>query len=153
MAEHINSKNPEAKWEMTANTITDAQEFWDAVDKHRGKITEMELSFVAPNLLGGHDKIRESLKTLHEENNMQTTDIKLRNSEGKLEPDSKDVREGLIFIGRGGGGAKLKVGPKVIYNSKERAKKESVEDEENFPLIEKNRSRWSNLIEKLFGDS
>ena len=153
MAERINSKNPEARWETTANTITEAQEFWDAVDEHKGKITEMELSFVAPNLLGGHEKLKESLKTLHEENNMQTTDIKLRNSEGKLEPDSTNVRESLIFIGEGGGNARLKVGRKTIYNSKERAKKELVKDEENFPLVEKTKSRWSSLIEKLFGNS
>ena len=153
MVEHINSTNPEAKWEINANTITKTQEFWDTVNKYKNKITEMELSFVAPNLFGGRDKTTERLRAWHQENNMQTVDIKLRNVDGKLNPESEDVRDSVELISEGGGNSRLKVGRETVYNSKKKAKKELVRDEENFPLSEETKSRWSELIEKFFGNS
>ena len=150
MIEHINSENTEARWEINANTITETQTFWEAVDKYKGKITEMELSFVAPNLFGSRDKTTELLRDLKEKNNMQTTAVKLHNADGALNPDSEDVRGSLDLIGEGGGSAKLKTAGKTVYDSEKKAKKESVDDEENFPLGRKTKSRWRDLIERLF---
>ena len=151
MVEHINSGNTEAKWEINVNTITEIQNFWETVDKYRGKITEMELLFVAPNLFGGRDKTTEILRDWKKKNNMQTATVKLYNADGTLKPDSEDVRESLDLIGKGGGSAKLKAAGKTVYNSENRAKKELVRDEENFSLSEDTKSRWQGLIKTLFG--
>ena len=150
LIQHINSKNAEAKWEINAHAITETQDFWEAVSKYKGEITEMELSFVAPNLFGGRDKTTELLREWQRKNNMQTAAVKLHNADGALDPDSEDVRESLDIIGEGGGNAKLKTAGKTVYDSGKKAKKELISDEKNFPLSKETESRWLDLIKKLF---
>ena len=150
LIENINSNRADAKWEIIVNPITEEQDFWQTVDKYEGKITEMELSFVAPNMFGGRDKTTKVLKTWNEENNMQTASLSLHNKAGALNPDSENVRESLGLITSGGGSAKLKTGKQTVYDSETNVKKESISDEENFPISKETKSRWRNLIKILF---
>ena len=150
LIENINSIGADAKWEIIVNPITEEQDFWQMVDKYEGKITEMEFSFVAPNLFGGRDKTTKLLKTWNEENRMQTASLSLHNKTGALNPKSENVREGIDLIASGGGSAKLKTGKQTVYDSEAKVKKESISDEENFPISKDTKSRWRNLIGILF---
>ena len=150
MVDSINSTNAIAKWEIFVETITDKQEFWDVVEKHRGKITELELSFVAPNIFGGRDKTTERLRALKDENNMQTTSVKIHNNDGALNVDTEDVRQSVDIISEGGGKTKVMAEGKTVYNSEQRGRKVFIDGEENFPIGEENKSLWADLSRRLF---
>lgn len=113
----INESRIRSAWTAHVNPITESTEFWQAVEINRGKITELELKFVAPNILGGTDKTRQALRKLRDESNMEETQLKLKNRDGKLEPDTPDIREELDYIAEGGGEVKLKSGKKTLYSS------------------------------------
>jgi len=51
--DYINSSNPGSDWYIAVNTITSAIGFWEAVENNRGKITELDLTFAAPNTWKG----------------------------------------------------------------------------------------------------
>ena len=152
MIDHINTSNANAnaKWEIYAETIADSQEFWEVVDKYEGKITELELFFVAPNIFGGRGKTTERLKALQQENNMQTVGVSLHNKEGALNLDTEDVKQSVEFVTEGGGRSKVKAGSKTVYNSEQRGKKVIIDSEDNVTLGVDTQSRWPNLINKLF---
>lgn len=113
----INQDAIRSAWTAHVNPITESTEFWQAVEENRGKITELELKFIAPNILGGTDKTRQALRKLRDEANMEETQFKLKNRDGNLEPDTPEVREELDYIAEGGGEVKLKSGKSILYSS------------------------------------
>ena len=150
MIDHINSSNANARWEIYAETIADKQEFWEVVSRYKGKITELELSFVAPNIFGGRDKTTTRLRELRQENNMQTVSVSLHNREGALNLETEDVRQSVDFVTEGGGRSKVKASGRTVYNSEQRGKKVTIDSEDNVTLGDETQSRWPNLIKKLF---
>lgn len=150
LVEEINTTHQDAWWEISVQAITQVEEFWAVVDRYKGNITELELQFVAPNILGSRDDTTKTLRKLRDENNMQTTTVSLKNRDGKLNPNSENIHEGIALIGEGGGRAKLRTGKKTVYSSQQRALKESVDDEEDFSVSKKNKTSWSKLLKKFF---
>jgi len=150
LVQKINDTFIESRWQIAVNAITEARDFWKIVDKNKGHITELDITFVAPNIFGGHDKTTEALKKLSKENKMQETTVKLSNSDGELNPDSQDIRDSIEYISKGGGSAKLKTGKETVYSSEENAVSETVEEDLRVPLEEESKPFWPALIRRLF---
>jgi len=153
LAAHLNSL-PESKWEVAANPITTQKTFWSAAEEYRGRITDLQMTFVAPNILGGTDETTEALRRWRDELKMRETQLNFKNSDGGLEIENQSVRDGIAVISEGGGATKLKSGTSVIYDSQndEVAKSETVENELNFPLVQSTINGWRLLIARLFND-
>lgn len=151
LASYLN-KNIDSNWDITANPITDNSTFWNAAKENRGKITELQLTFVAPNILGGKDKTTEALRTWRDELNMQETQVNFKNADGTIEVDNQSVRDGIDVISKGGGSSKLKSGKKVIYSSQEEdvAVTKTVEKNLDFALVKATINGWNILINSLF---
>ena len=91
LADHINHNNTNADWAISVNAITSEQEFWTAVDRYKGRIAELDLNFVAPNIWGGTTETENALKKLHAQNNAQEVEVRLKNVDKQLNPDSDTI--------------------------------------------------------------
>lgn len=149
-ADQINKKSLDSGWEIVVNPLIERKEFWAVVECYKGKITELELTFVAPNVLGGMQKTREILRELKDQNNMQTASISLHNKNGKLNPDSKGVRESIDYITEGGGKTVMKAGREKIFDSDMQQISKIVDKETDIPITKETKPRWKSLIEKIF---
>ena len=150
LVDYINNKNIDAKWHIDVNTITETKEFWSVVEAYKGRLTELDLTYVAPNIFGGTDETTKALKKLNEKNNVQTTTVKLKNNEGALNPDSEDIHEGIDYIAKGRGKVKMKAGKDTIYDSEEKAVHKEVSKENQFSILEEAKTKWANLIKDIF---
>lgn len=119
LADHINQVNQRADWTISVNAITHEQEFWSAVARYRGRITELDLNFVAPNIWGGTTETENALKKLHMQNNAQEVEVRLKNPDKQLNPDSETIRQSVEYITKGGGSLVLKGDDRraTLYNS------------------------------------
>lgn len=149
MVHHINTQNPDSGWEMAANTVSDSRDFWSAVKEHKGTITDLEFTFVSPNIFKSVSETEKAVRRLQEENGAQSTTIRLHNEQGALNPDSELVRDHVSYVERGGGVAVLKKGNRTLFNSQEKAK--SVPIEESAVEAAKEPAGLERLIRRLFG--
>ena len=77
--DHINDAQPDSDWLMAANPITKRDEFWGVAKRHQGRISEIDLRFVPPNIWGGASETEKALKELHEENNATEVEVRIIN--------------------------------------------------------------------------
>lgn len=152
LVKSINTTNNEAKWHISVNPITYVQDFWQAAQQNLGNIRELELTFDAPNMFGGKDATSKVLKDYKEKNNAQKTKVSLINSDGNLEVDQENVKDGMNLISKGGGRSKLTGKDReVLFDSKEAKQvSEKIEDEDHESLTKENSEQWIKTINKLF---
>lgn len=150
LIDHINAANPSSRWRITVNSITESHDFWEVATRFKGQLTELELEFVAPNIFGGKDQTSDVLRRLRRENNSQTTDVRLKNPDGGLNPDSDSIRESLEYIKEGGGNARLRVGKRTVYNTKTTPKTKEVSPDDDISVADQSKSLWATLVKSLF---
>jgi hypothetical protein len=122
LVDHINSHGRNADWTISVNVISQEAEFWSAVKAYSGRIGELDLTFVAPNIWKGKSETEEALKKLHSQNNAEEVEVRLKNSEKALNPDSEAIRESVEYIAKGGGSVVLKEdGRTTLYSSERNA--------------------------------
>lgn len=148
--ERLNEINPGSKWRIIVNPIIDQHDFWDVAKKYKGRLTRLDLRFVSPNIFGGKDATAKALRKLHDENSVQTTEVRLSNNDGALNPDSNTVRESLEYIEKGGGKVRLRAGNKTIYDSKDSPQRKDIPTEEDLPVRKDEQSTWKGFIKALF---
>ena len=136
-------------WFIEVNPVTDETSFWDAVSQHPEEITEARFTFSTPNVLGMDSDLNDELKRKRDKHRASSVTETLYNPEGGLIiPKDKQVEDVMAYISKGGGKARLKAGPKVLFNSVKQTKYAVVEGDE--PLTKEERSAWLKLINKLF---
>lgn len=124
--DHLNTQNRQADWTITVNVISSKSEFWAAVEQNKGRIGELDLTFATPNIWGGTTETENALKKLQKENNADEVEVKLKNADKDLKVDSKDIRDSVEYIAKGGGSVVLREdGKTVLYNSEENVVTES----------------------------
>lgn len=145
---HINEVNPDSGWIMEINLITERKSFWDAANKHKGKITSAEFTFVTPNILNIRSRLNDELKLKRKNHNAITASETLNNPDGNLNLEGKDIEDSVNYISEGGGKSKLKVRNSTVYDSDKEEK--LVEIEEDEPLTKENKSTWKTISDILF---
>lgn len=148
LMQHVNSANPDSGWEMEINQITEKATFWEVVKTYQGQITSAEFRYATPNVLGLRSAINERLKEYKDQENANQVRVTLENSKGGLQLDSQEVRDAVEYTSEGGGSAKLKVGPKNVYDSEDEDKSIIAETEDDVGLEEETPRRG--IIERLF---
>jgi hypothetical protein len=108
LVDHINETHQAAEWIVAVYPITRREEFWTAVERYRGHITEVDFSFAVPNIWGGQTETEKALRELKEQNNAQEVEVKIKNKDAKLNPDSTRVRDSVEYVARGGGTAQIR---------------------------------------------
>jgi len=137
-------------WDISVNPLSDSKEFWNVVHDNKGDISELELTFVAPNLFGGHDETTKLLADWRKKLNIKSATLTFNNNERKLNVDSEEIKQGIDYITKGGGKTVMKSGSDKIYDSEKKQKTIDVEKDLNIPVISTNGKKWPDLIKKLF---
>jgi hypothetical protein len=150
--DHVNIKNSNAEWAIAVNPITEKEEFWGVAERFKGHIAEVDLSFAVPNIWGGESETEKALKELKTENNAQEVEVKIKNKDGKLNPDSERVRKSVEYIAKGGGTASLRdENQATIYSSDSEESIVSIPIDPDFPIQEADEGLIASLIKRLFG--
>ena len=139
LTDFINQAFSDSDWSISLNPITTKEEFWTIAGLYKDHIRELDLTFVTPNIWGGESETEKALKKLKKDNNAQEVEVRLKNKDGKINPDSADVRQSVDYISRGGGSMKMKgEDGSVIYNSdhEENVVKETVSPDGPIPTAE-----------------
>ena len=147
----INSRNENGFWHVDVNPITEPREFWKIVSENMGKITDLELEFIAPNIFNSKDETSKGLRRLRDEAHMQKIDVRIKNDQGRLNPDIPPIRDSYEITAQGGGAAKLRSKKKVLYDSKNHAKSVFVEMPQDAVITKDNPGLIRDLIARVFG--
>ncbi len=110
----------------------------------------LDLTFVTPNIWRGQSETEKALRALQQENNAQEVEVRLRNDDKKLNPDSENIRESINYIAKGGGAVVLREdGQKKLYDSDSNATVTAVDDDE--PIQDASEGAIRDIINRLFG--
>ena len=120
LADHINASYPGAEWLIAVNPITSREQFWTVAERYAGHIKEIDFEFSVPNIWGGQSETEKALRELKEKNNAQEVDVKIKNKDGKLNPDSTRVRESVEYTARGGGISRIRDDSDAVVFSSDR---------------------------------
>lgn len=91
--------------------LFEKQDFWKAVEEHKGKIKSVEFEFITPNMPGVSAALNESLKGLSKITNSKVNTVKLAAPPEKsliLDQNMPDVAGLVDYSSQGGGDIKLK---------------------------------------------
>jgi hypothetical protein len=152
LADHINANNPASEWMIAVNPVTTKEQFWGIAEKYKGHISEIDLSFAVPNIWGGQSETEKALKELRTENNAQEVEVKIKNKDGQLNPDSERLRRSVEYIAQGGGTAKLRDDThNTIFSSDNEENIITTSIEPDFPIQGADAGMIASLIKRLFG--
>ena len=117
LADFINHRNADTDWTIAVNAVSEKNEFWSAVRRYSGTLTELELVYIPPNVWGGQDETAKALKKLHSQTNNDEVDVRIRNADGKLDLGGDIIKESVEYVTGGGGRAALRVGKKKVFDT------------------------------------
>lgn len=119
LIQRINDMDVDTAWQTEVHPIIDEETFWAAAEKNASIITSLQLSLVAPNILGFKDSVSEEMKRARDENNAASVDIKLSNKDG-IKLDTLSIRNAVHYVSEGGGDAIIRSRKKKLFDSRER---------------------------------
>jgi len=150
--DHINAAHPSAEWAISVNPITTQEQFWGVAERYQGHIEEIDLSFAVPNIWDGQSETEKALRELKEKNNAQEVDVKIKNKDGRLIPDTKRIRDSVDYITRGGGTARIRDDTQtVVYSSDQEESIVTKLVEPDPPIQEADIEAVRHIVRRLFG--
>ena len=129
LTDFINRRDPDTDWTISVNPVSKSNEFWSAVDQYQGKITELDLVYIPPNIWGAQSETEKALKSLQAKTNTDEVDVKLKNADGKLELKNETIEQSVDYVTKGGGKAVLKVGRRKVFDTDSAVVIESPEED------------------------
>src|SRR5260370_5154203 len=152
LVDHVNNMHVVLEWLVVVNAITTREQFWTAAERYRGHIAEIDLAFEVPNIWDGQSETEKALRELKEKNNAQEVEVKIKNKDGQLIPDSQRIRDSVEYITRGGGKAQLRDETQAtIYTSDSEENAVSVPVEPDAAVQDADVRLLQYLIGRLFG--
>jgi hypothetical protein len=151
LTDHINNSYPDADWAIAINPITRTEQFWSAAERYQGHITELDLSFEVPNIWGGQSATEKALSELKTQNNAQEVEVKIKNRDGQLNPNSERIRNSISYITQGGGTVRLRDDDQnTVYSSDSEENIVTVAVEPDFPVQQADEGMLLSLLGRLF---
>ncbi|MDB5566620.1 MAG: hypothetical protein JWP84_3186 [Tardiphaga sp.] len=151
LVDHINQNFKDSDWLIEVNPVTTKEEFWAVADRFKGHIAEVDLSFAVPNIWGGQSETEKALNELKNENNAQEVEVKIKNKDGQLNPDTDRVRASVDYITKGGGTVRLRDDThSTIYSSEHEENAVATPIEPDFPIQQADVGMITSLIQRLF---
>lgn len=137
-------------WVVDIEYKTKTNDFWAAVEKFKGNITEVEFEFVPANGLSGYDKIKELTKHVMDPSNADRSSLTIKKSDGSLDPKGEYVEGALEYAAEGAGRTKMKSGRNVVFSSEE--SNETKDAPEEIMPREGEKTKILGLISFLLGE-
>ena len=152
LVEQINSANQNADWLFEVNAISSKEDFWTVAEEYKGRIREIDFDFAVPNIWGAQSATEKALREFKEKNNAQEVDVKIKNRDGKLNPDSERLREAVEYTAKGGGVSRLRDDSDTIIFSSDRQEVATTTPviEPDPPIQEADIDLIRSLIRRLF---
>lgn len=148
MTKLINDQNERFGWIIETNAVSEEGDFWKIANQYKGNISSVEFTFVTPNIFQLKNTLNEELTEAREMNNAEKLKASMSNSQNKLDIEQDNIRQGVDYISRGGGDAKIFSHGKIVYNSENLQKRVAVKSNE--PITKANKSFHERLIKTLF---
>lgn len=130
LLEHATKTERYASWRPAVEFVSSAADFWKAASSHVGSITSLSFSFLPPNMLGAKEAIDDLVRAAAEEANSEETELRLKNSDGNLNPSGPLVEASVSTATQGGGEVTMKAGKKTIYSSSKNRKTKEIENDD-----------------------
>lgn len=145
------NRGAHAEWSLAVHPIIEREQFWATAERYRGHIKELDLNFEVPNIWGGESETEKALRELRDNNNAQEVGIKIKNRDGRLNPDSPNVRESIEYISKGGGSVKLRDDEeRTVYNSDQEDSVVTVPIDPDFKIQGADEGLIMSLVRRLF---
>lgn len=150
LVNRINRSESNSEWQISVNAISEENEFWKVVKTYDGRISEIDLNFVTPNIWRGQTETENALRVIRNKNNADEVEIRLKNSQNMLRPNSEEVKDSVDYISRGGGSLKIKgAGRRTLYDSEKHVV--SAEPERDGRIQDGDVRLLAQIIARLFG--
>ncbi|MFZ2068023.1 MAG: hypothetical protein WAV27_18795, partial [Xanthobacteraceae bacterium] len=105
-----------------------------------------------PNIWDGESETEKALRDLKEKNNAQEVEVKIKNKDAKINPDSKRIRDSVDYIAKGGGVAQLRdETQRVVFSSDAEENEITIPVEPDPPIQDAGTMDLRDLIRKIFG--
>ena len=152
IVESVDTKMKSHSLSFYLEPIFDKQDFWHFVRKYPNQITQLNFSFISPNLANISKNLTIDLKQAYEDTNMHKAKFEMnaqKDSVLKIDEDGKFVKGLVSYIADGGGtdgGITAKIlGRRDVLNTAQNPNEFSIDEK----LIKDN--NWDEL-DKLFKD-
>lgn len=136
----INTNHSYEAYTIEVEAITDAQNFWQFAEKHKGEITTITFEFMAPNMFGGADRITEEMRQMRLNEKVEKVKFSLTSSEG-LNVDTERVKDSLDYVERGTGKITAKTKSGKRYSSADKKASTvlppSAQEDDNTNLVDR----------------
>jgi hypothetical protein len=126
LIQRINDIDVDVAWQTEIKPMSDEGSFWKVAEENAAIITSLQLTLIAPNILGFRDSVVDELKLARDENNAATVVVAIDNKDG-IKVDTQSIRNAVHYVSEGGGDAALRNRRKVLFDSRRRTRTISVE--------------------------
>jgi len=104
-------------YETHVQYMVKEETYWSAVDQYRGRITQINFTFIPPNALNSKQKVADFIKEASQDAHSDLLKHRYESASGKLNPRAP-ILEGSVDVAlQGGGEAIVKSGTNVIFSS------------------------------------
>lgn len=106
-------------YEPHVKYITSEETYWTVVKEWRGRITQIDFTFIPPNALQSSQKVMDFIKEASRDAHSDTLQHRYKSETGKLNPNAPIIEGSVEVALQGGGEAVVKSGGRVIFSSSE----------------------------------
>ena len=103
-----------AKYQLTLSIegMFAKQDFWDIVDKYKGKLTSIKFELISPNMANISKSLKIDLRQINSETNSHRTNVELNSADGavlEVNPKNQVVDSLVEYASEGGGDISVKI--------------------------------------------
>jgi hypothetical protein len=135
-------------YEPHVKYIATEETFWTAVEAYRGRITQINFTFIPPNALKSQQLVMELIKEA-EAANSELVKHRYQSSTGKLDPKAPIIAGSVEVASQGGGETVVKSGARIIYSTSENRKTTDIPNDD-VPKSAEESSLISGFIRRFF---
>lgn len=125
-------------YELIPNSVSRQETFWDIIKTRTGRIQKLTFDLAAPNFLGVHDELSESLRGIRDRYNATKATIAIENPEGSLQIPRDDdfVEQAVTYATSGAGDIKLKAKEEGPIDAKRQLVTASIQSLDTSVIVE-----------------
>lgn len=149
LVEAVNNQN-EGGYKIDVFPLHSEMSFWEAIDSHGGKVTNLKIELVVPNPEPSASTTAEEMEELKKTMNLQKKTEIFSNEEGLI-IDNPATRDKEKYASRGHGAITAKSGKETIFSSEKSTTSEYVSDDYRISVAKKPSgllARLSNILRR-----
>jgi hypothetical protein len=106
-------------YEPHVKYISSEENYWSAVKRWQGHITQIDFTFIPPNALQSSQKVMDFIREASRDAHSDTLQHRYKSNTGNLNPEAPIIAGSVDVALNGGGETVVKSGGKIIFSSSE----------------------------------